>query len=88
MNMAKVTMAKAEKALKALKKAYPAEYYGDGAKIVEDFNWSGTTVPFAIIWEEGPYAWAMDASSKLEVAGVWFEPYTSWALSIYSEDSL
>lgn len=86
--MAKVTMAKAEKALKALKKMYPAEYYGDSAKIVENFNWSGTTVPYAIIWEEGPYAWAMDASFKLEVAGVWFEPYTSWALSIYSEDSL
>ena len=86
--MAEVTMAKAEEVLKELKKAYPAEYYGDSMKIVEDFNWSGTTVPFAIIWEEGPYAWAMDASMQLGVAGVWFEPYTSWALSIYSIDSL
>ena len=86
--MAKVTEAKAEKVLKELKKMYPAEYYGDGMKIVENFRWSSTTVPFAIIWEEGPYAWAMDASFKLEVAGVWFEPYTSWALSIYSTDNL
>lgn len=83
----KVTEAKANKVLKAIQKKFPVEYYGDGAKVVENFCWTSTTVPFAIIWEEGPYAWVNDVHD-IEVAGVWFEPYTSWALSIYSTDDL
>jgi hypothetical protein len=34
-----------------------------GPKLVEDWDWTDSPVPFAIIWEEGPFEWALRAAS-------------------------
>ena len=81
-----VTIEQAELVLAELKRKYAADVYGDSMQIIEDFSWGSSTVPFAIIWEEGPYAWAMTESWEIKVDGVVLEPYTTWALSIHTLD--
>lgn len=51
-----VTRKDAEKVLAALNTQYPGEKYP--AQIIENWNWTGRPVRFAIVWEEGPYEWA------------------------------
>lgn len=85
----------AEKALNAVKRTFKGWIDGPeyGPKLVKDWDWVGPT-PYAIVWEEGPYDWAMLASgggrtefgSKVEpvkVDGVFLEPVTGWALGVY-----
>jgi hypothetical protein len=85
----------AEKALNAVKRTFKGWYDGpeDGPQLVKDWDWVGPT-PYAIVWEGGPYDWAMLASgggrdevgAKVEpirVDGVFLEPVTGWALGVY-----
>lgn len=83
----KVTQKQAEKAL-----AQVAQQFGvtiaDGhtaPQLAMDFDWSGNGPNPAIIWEGGPADWAAEA--KVEVTGVWTEPATGWALSIYRTEA-
>ena len=41
-------------------------------------------VPYAVVWEGGPYEWVYESQPKVQ--GVWTEAYTGWAMSIYKED--
>lgn len=71
---------------------------GYGPKLIENWDWldSGPT-PWAIVWEEGPYEWALRAQSggtdpefgtvtpeaENWPEGVFAEAATSWAVGIY-----
>ena len=80
-----VTKAKAEKVLSEVKKAYFAKHYSelDQPKLVKDWSFLDCgKVPYAIIWEGGPYQWTYEASEKVQVPGVYVEPYTTWSLAI------
>lgn len=57
--------------------------FGPGAKLVMDFDWFGDGPNPAIVWEEGPYEWAimLDWWDDNEV---WCEPGTSWFVNIYA----
>ena len=82
-----VTQKQAEKALAQIKKRYKG-YWGAGLeepKLVKNWLWSGDVVPYAILWESGPYDWAVNASFIVKVEGVFAEPYTGWALGIYKD---
>jgi len=85
--MATVTKKQAEKAFTQIKNKYKGYWSveNNAPKLVKDWNWSGTTAPYAIIWEEGPFEWAIDASFSVKVEGVFAEPYTSWALGIFKD---
>lgn len=66
-----------------------------GPVLVMAWDWLGTGAAPAIVWEEGPYEWALLASGGgmsefgtvhqpiEEPEGVFLEPVTSWALGIY-----
>jgi len=90
--MATVTKKQAEKAYAQVTKRFRGYWtegldsYADAPKLVKDWNWSGTTAPYAIIWESGPYEWAIEAFDVVKVEGVFAEPYTSWALGIFKAD--
>lgn len=94
----KVTVRKrdADKALTAVKSRFKGWFDGpdDGPKLVKDWAWIGSPAPYAIVWEEGPYDWAMLATGggrtefgfavePVRVDGLFLEPATGWALSIY-----
>jgi hypothetical protein len=52
-----------------------------------DWDWAHNDGWPSLIWEEGPYDWAIEiACSDIELPkGVWLEPVNSWSLSIYVE---
>lgn len=101
----KVRKADAVKVLAAVKKAFagalpandPDNLYGP--KLVKDWDWTGSgPAPYAIIWEGGPYDWAVyfpyggidpefgskiaDVSSEVP-KDVFCEAVTGWALGLY-----
>lgn len=101
----KVTKAQAEKVLRAVKtQAKPwVDAGGDGPILVKDFDWAGVTAPWAVVWEGGPYDWAilfpyggieeefgfrMRDVSPLVPKEVFVEAAASWALGIYPADVL
>lgn len=58
-------------------------------QLVMDFDWFGHGGRPSIVWEGGPYEWAVDCSFTLletnPIPGIWYEAATSWALSIYRD---
>lgn len=83
--------------VKAAVKEQFAEFLASGGpepRVVMDFDWSGSPTP-SVVWPEGPFGWALVAfgggvvedSYVVEpvapVPGVWTEPATIWALSVY-----
>ncbi|MGV8972212.1 MAG: hypothetical protein ACOH10_07805 [Rhodoglobus sp.] len=67
-----------------------------GPQLVKDFDWGAGPAPYAVIWEGGPYDWAMLAGeggieeefgAKIKAVvfpkTVFCEPYTGWALAIW-----
>jgi hypothetical protein len=86
------TKREAEKVLEAVfarYKKYGAAisptYWGPTLKM--DWDWAHNDGWPSLIWEEGPYDWAIEiACSDIELPkGVWLEPVNSWSLSIYVE---
>lgn len=63
-----------------------AAYKGIGPELVPDWDWSGTPTP-TILLEGGPHDWAIIASgevcAQMDAIGVFCEPYSGWALSLY-----
>lgn len=71
-----------------------------GPQLIMDWDWLGHGAWPSIVWEGGPYDWAMymphggmdpefgtrmqDMSADMP-AGLWIEPMTSWAVSIYKD---
>lgn len=95
-----VTQRQAEATLAKVKKMFAA--YGpefDGLYLNMEWDWpSGGPTP-SIIWEGGPYDWAMlfpggGISEEFGAnypgvklpAGVWVEAYSGWAICLYRED--
>ncbi len=96
--MKKVTKAQAEKALRevarqlsAKRGGYPvptgpdAAYHGDGPELRMDWNWSGTPTPTILLESSAFSEWTfeIDTVKVGAVAGVFAEPYSSYALSLY-----
>ena len=57
-----------------------------GPTLIMDWDWLGTGPAPAIVWEEGPYEWAIERSMELQKVispRVFVEPITSWSLGIY-----
>lgn len=86
MKTIKPTEAQALEVLARLNSKYgydtPSEY---GPKLVMDFDWGYEEWP-AIVWEGGPYEWAVTDSFWLldgSAKGTWYEAITSWSLGIY-----
>lgn len=96
-----VTKRQAEQAFRQFKQQFkgllPDEGYAHGPKLIKDWDWldSGPT-KWAIVWEEGPFEWALLAQhgGKMEYgaviapakhwpAGTFAEPVTSFAIGIY-----
>lgn len=64
--------------------AYPLDDHSD-LVVVMDWDWSGEPRP-ALIWEGGPYDWAIECQQVRDAAmarGLWVEPQTSFALNVY-----
>lgn len=105
MTARKVTRKQAEAVLKAIKEQFHT-YIGCDPDpnlpvLVMDFDYLGYGPRPTVVWEEGPYEWAIHAFDEHrdpewgwtiqgheKVDGVWTEPMTSWALSIYLDDEL
>lgn len=85
----KPTKAQALAVLKLVRDKYgisPTSEYGPELRM--DFDWFGHGGWPTIVWEGGPYDWAVDCSFEvLEDCprGVWLEPATGWALGIYRD---
>ncbi|MBC8090836.1 MAG: hypothetical protein H7Y15_02640 [Pseudonocardia sp.] len=93
-----LTQAKATAAYRALLKQYkahavtahPVVEQGAGPwpsdpVLCRNFeSWSSTT-RWAVVWEEGPYEWALDAAEHSEKfpVGVFVEPINGYALGLY-----
>lgn len=63
--MAKTTKRQVQSALRAIRKAYgfkPGEDDHIGPKLVEEYHGWYNTHSNAIVWEEGPFEWAIHAS--------------------------
>jgi hypothetical protein len=61
--MARATKRQAQSALRAIRKFYgyrPGEY--GGPQLVEEYHGWYSTTRNAIVWEEGPFEWAIRAS--------------------------
>ncbi len=72
---------------------HEAAYAGEGPELNMAWDWpSGGATP-TIILEGGPYDWATTVSlntemvAKFKAAGIYAEPYSSWALCLYREDA-
>lgn len=85
-----VSQAKANKILAAINNKY-GSLFGDEPgqfkKIDQPFIGKDPRGQVAIIWEAGPYEWAVEESSKIKVPGTFLEPYSSFMLTIYPEDN-
>lgn len=97
-----VTKRQAEQAFRQVKDQFkvflPEEGYAYGPKLIHNWDWfdSGPTT-WAIVWEEGPYGWALlaETGGRLEEfggvipaakhwpKGTYSEAQTSWAIGIY-----
>ena len=52
-----------------------------GPKLIMDFDWLGYGGQPHIVWEEGPFEWAL--KFRTAKVNVFLEPMTNWALGIY-----
>lgn len=93
-----VRKADADKVLAAVRKAFrpwvDTRYPETQPHLVKDFDWYGHA-PYAVVWEGGPYNWpnlfVMGGVEEEfggrfdphDTPGVFAEPATGWALSIY-----
>lgn len=78
----KVTKKQAQAIEKLVCKKYGYKVGDQGApKLVMDFDWLGHGGKPHIVWEEGPYEWAIDFTT--DEVEVFLEPMTNWALGIY-----
>jgi hypothetical protein len=87
--MAEITEQQSQQALEMVKQ-YFRSYLEAGypePELIMDWDWSGKPEP-TIVWEEGPYEWTMIYTGNYNrfPEGVWGEPYTGWALSLFSSD--
>lgn len=96
-----ITREVAEQALEAIKGQWPYDVAeGNVPKLIENWDWlESGSIPFAIVWEEGPDEWAYRAGDggpfhtdlgTLNTpkavnwpCGTFAEPITSWAVGIY-----
>ena len=90
--MEQITKQQAQQALEMVKNYFRYAIDGDNApKLIMDWDWfgNGRGTP-SIVWEEGPYEWAMTYTGYhgRMPKGVFAEPATSWALSLYSDPSV
>lgn len=100
--MKKVTQAQAEKALaevaRQLSKMHggirvptgpDAAYHGDGPELNMEWAWSGEKRPTILLESSLFPEWALevDSSKVSEVAGVFAEPYSGYALSLFPAGS-
>jgi hypothetical protein len=83
------TKRQAEAVLAQVRVRYKAHWQGDpefgipdetGPVLLENWDWVGL-VRWAIVWEEGPYEWAIDFSPTIK--GVYGEAITSWSLGVF-----
>jgi hypothetical protein len=88
-----VTKQQAEEVFSKLKDHYRHNGWFDQPELIKDWKFIGwsdgapvdyPTVDYAIVWEGGPDYWTHHAT-KIEVPGVYVEPYTSWALAIHEQ---
>ena len=103
MSSVKVTKRDAEKVLAAVRKQFSAYVKGgsdlDQPMLIKDWDFFGHgAVPYAIVWEGGPYEWAHlvgggvdeEFGFRYESApipdNVYVEPYTSYVLAIYPKN--
>lgn len=98
----KLTKAKANAALAAIRKQFGVTAAESGPQLVQDYEpMHGGTVDYAIVWEEGPFEWTygafwphVDAESGIrregvvKPAGVYSEAINHYALGLYRDDSL
>ena len=76
-----ITKKQAEKVFAELKKKYKwAITEGCQPILIKNFEWSAGVVPYAIVWEGGPYEWVHEFRTQVE--GIYTEAYTGWAASI------
>ena len=76
-----VTKKQAEQVFAEVKAKYKAYIFeGSAPSLVKDFEWGAGKVPYAIVWDGGPYEWAYQVHTNVE--GVYTEPYTSWAVAV------
>ena len=96
----KISRADAEQVFKAVKRRFkPWIEPGQGPQLVRGWDSGYGTPPYAIVWEEGPYKWAVCATNGSCCASdwpdhptppvvvpptVWLECATSYALAIYA----
>lgn len=87
----------ADKVLRLVRDRFKGWFDGpeDGPELRKDWDFLGTgPTPYAIVWEGGPYDWAMLATGggrgefgfevePVKVDGVFLEPITGWALGVY-----
>lgn len=100
MTARKVTKAQAEKVLAAVARqlsknrgGYPvptgpeAAYNGDGPELNMEWNWSGEPRPTILLESSAFYEWPfeLDLPAINREAGVFCEPYSGYALSIFPE---
>ena len=94
------TKRQAEKVLAAVRRQYkPWITSSIGPKLVEDWGYYGAPAKWSIVWEEGPFEWAImfpyggrdqefgfklaDVSDALP-EGFYAEPYNGWSVGIYA----
>lgn len=51
--------------------------------LVEDYGSFYSTTRWAIVWEEGPYEWALTVGQENVPDGVFAEPIESFSLGLY-----
>jgi hypothetical protein len=80
----KITKAKVEAVRQAIAVANGVDPTAPWApKIIHNWDWTVGGVRWAIVWEEGPDAWAMDTWNVPVPSGTFLEPVTSWAVGLY-----
>lgn len=80
------TRAQAKQVAALVRKKYGLKRDETGPELRMNFDWQGTGAWTAIVWEGGPYDWAVECSFDLLPSlpkGVWLEPVTSWSMNIY-----
>ena len=71
----------AEKVLAEVKAAFPAYADGSGPNLRDSDHEELSEGSWSIDWEDGPYEWCYEFSSK--VPGVFVEPIMSFILGVY-----
>lgn len=69
-----------------------AARHGLGPVLVPDWDWPSSGPTPAVILEGGPFDWAINCAGttavveQMAAAGIFCEPYASWALCLYPVD--